>query len=75
MAKVLKLTFSTEEEGKYKVININAPKEDLTEDEVKGVMDTVVEQNAIGTTYGDLVAPVKAAYHESDSLEVFNQAA
>ena len=75
MAKVLKLTFSTEEEGKNKVINIAAPKEDLTEDAVKTAMQTVVDQGAIGTRYGNLVAPLKAAYYENDTLEVFNTVA
>lgn len=59
MAKKLSMTFKTAE-GKIFTMNVDEPKDGLTEAEVRAVMDAVVAENAFNTSSGDVVA-VKSA--------------
>lgn len=53
--KVLELIFINAS-GKKVTLSLNDPREDLTEIEVKDVMESIVAKNVFNSTAGDLVA-------------------
>lgn len=59
MNKKLVMGFLTDEGAKFS-INLDAPKENLTEAEVRPVMQSIVTENAFNIPKGDLVE-VKSA--------------
>lgn len=59
MAKKLVLVFKTAK-GTASTMTIDKPKDDLTETEVRAVMDAIVAKNVFSTNSGDLVE-VKSA--------------
>lgn len=59
MSKKLVMGFLTDEGAKFS-INLDAPKENLTEAEVRPVMQSIVTENAFNIPKGDLVE-VKSA--------------
>jgi len=62
MAKVLVMSFKNEA-GQNVNIRVRYPREDLTGQEVLGVMNTIIQKNVFPTTGGDLVE-VAGAYIE-----------
>jgi hypothetical protein len=54
MAKRLLMTFKTAE-GATSSLTVDEPKDDLTETEVRAVMDTIIAKNIFNTNSGDLV--------------------
>jgi len=69
MNKYLKMVFKTEEDKKVS-IRVTAPEEDLGAQEVKAVMDLVIEKNAIFTKSGDLVAIDSAVIVETSTTDL-----
>jgi len=69
MDKYLKMVFKTEEDKKVS-IRVTAPEEDLGAQEVKAVMDLVIEKNAIFTKSGDLVAIDSAVIVETSTTDL-----
>lgn len=59
MAKRLVMTFKTAE-GTTSTITVDEPKLDLTETEVRAVMDTIINKDIFDSNSGNLVA-VKSA--------------
>ncbi len=53
--KVLELIFINAG-GKKVTLSLNDPREDLTEVEVRGVMDQIIAKNLFNTTAGDIAA-------------------
>jgi len=53
--KVLELIFINAG-GKKVTLSLNDPREDLTEVEVRGVMDQIIAKNLFNTTAGDFAA-------------------
>ena len=53
--KYLQLTFKNQEGGNF-TLSVNDPKENITEAEVEGVMDTIIDQNAFYTNGGELAS-------------------
>ena len=47
-------------EGKKFSLTIDDPREDVTEEEIRTVMDDIVAKNIFSTTGGDVVSPVGA---------------
>lgn len=68
MAKKLVMIFKNIE-GKTSTLTVDEPKVDLTDDEVRTFMDTIIVQNVFNTNGGDLVA-VKSAEIISTTEEV-----
>lgn len=54
MAKKLLLVFKNIK-GTTSTLTIDEPKDNLTEAEVKNVMDTIIEKNIFNSTGGDLI--------------------
>lgn len=69
MDKYLKMVFKTEEDKKVS-IRVTAPEEDLDAQEVKAVMDLVIQKNAIFTNSGDLVAIDSAVIVETSTTDL-----
>ncbi len=69
--KVLQMTFATQEGGTLR-ISVGETREDLTEAEVKAVMDTVVSSNVFETSKGVVVGKARAylVTQESEELDV-----
>ncbi|WP_326907750.1 DUF2922 domain-containing protein [Sedimentibacter sp. MB31-C6] len=67
MAKKLVMSFLTAE-GTTSSMTIDEPKEDLTELEVRAVMETIISQNVFNTSKGDLTE-IKTANIVSTSTE------
>ena len=59
MAKKLVMSFLTAQ-GATSSMTIDAPKDDLTEPEVRAVMESIITQNVFNTSKGDL-AEIKSA--------------
>lgn len=59
MSVNLQLIFRTAG-GSRKTISVENPKEDLTDAQVQGAMDTIVAKNIFQTADGDLVAVIDA---------------
>jgi hypothetical protein len=64
VAKVLVLAFKNEA-GQNVNIRVRYPREDLTGQEVLGVMNTIIQKNVFPTTGGDLVEAVGAYVEET----------
>lgn len=54
MAKRLLMTFKTAE-GATSSLTVDEPKDDLTETEVRAVVDTIIAKNIFNSNSGDLV--------------------
>ena len=59
MAKKLVMSFITAD-GSTSSLALNEPKETLTEEEVRAVMESIIGQNVFNTTKGDL-SEIKSA--------------
>ena len=64
MAKVLVMTFKNEA-GQNVNVRVRYPREDLTGEEVLGVMNTIIAKNIFPTTGGDLTEAVGAYFEET----------
>lgn len=69
MDKYLKMVFKTEEDKKVS-IRVTAPEENLDAQEVKAVMDLIIQKNAIFTNSGDLVAIDSAVIVETSTTDL-----
>lgn len=69
MNKYLKMVFKTEEDKKVS-IRVTAPEENLDAQEVKAVMDLIIQKNAIFTNSGDLVAIDSAVIVETSTTDL-----
>ena len=67
----LVMTFKNED-GKDTVVTLKQIKPDITDEEVKGVMDLIISTNLFVSTGGDLVSKVKAQIIDKtvDELEI-----
>lgn len=68
MAKKLVMSFLTVQ-GATSSMTIDAPKDDLTEPEVRAVMESIITQNVFNTSKGDL-AEIKSALVITTTEEV-----
>lgn len=68
MSKRLLMSFTTAQGGQSS-LTLDAPKDGLTETEVRNVMETVVTNNIFNTSKGDL-AGVKAAEIVTTTKEI-----
>lgn len=68
MAKKLQMSFLTEQ-GTTSSMTLDEPKEELTEVEVKAVMDLIINQNIFNTAKGDLLE-IKSAKIVTTTEEV-----
>lgn len=69
MAKKLVMIFKTAK-GTTSTLTVDEPKDDLTETEIRAVMDTIVSKNVFSTNSGDLV-DVKSAELTTTTTEEF----
>ena len=68
MAKKLVMSFLTTQ-GATSSMTIDAPKDELTEPEVRAVMESIITQNVFNTSKGDL-AEIKSAQIITTTEEV-----
>lgn len=66
--KRLLMNFMSELDRKVS-ISVDDPREDITEDEIKEVMDLIVEKNIFAPNGADLVATVEAKIVVTDTTE------
>ncbi|MBP3931958.1 MAG: DUF2922 domain-containing protein [Peptostreptococcaceae bacterium] len=66
--KRLLMTFMSELDRKVSIA-IDDPREDITEDEIKEVMDLIVEKNIFAPNGADLVDTVEAKIVVTDTTE------
>lgn len=66
--KRLLMTFMSELDRKVSIA-IDDPREDIAEDEIKEVMDLIVEKNIFAPNGADLVATVEAKIVVTDTTE------
>lgn len=66
--KRLLMNFMSELDRKVS-ISVDDPREDITEDEIKEVMDLIVEKNIFAPNGADLVATVDAKIVVTDTTE------
>jgi len=59
--KVLQMTFATREGGSLR-ISVDNTLDDLTVDQIKNTMDTIVESNVFYTKSGEVIDKAKARY-------------
>lgn len=67
MVKTLQMVFRNEE-GKEVVVSLAEPKDDLTVEQVNGVMSDIIAKNVFDSKGGDLVQVVEARMRSSDSV-------
>ena len=68
----LRMTFKNQN-GRNSSISLNDPKDDLEADDVKDVMDDVIDKNVFITTGGNLVTKVKAVITETSDTVLFEE--
>ena len=66
--KRLLMNFMSELDRKVS-ISVDDPREDITEDEIKEVMDLILEKNIFAPNGADLVATVEAKIVVTDTTE------
>lgn len=66
--KRLLMNFMSELDRKVSIA-VDDPREDITEDEIKEVMDLIVEKNIFAPNGADLVATVEAKIVVTDTTE------
>lgn len=66
--KRLLMTFMSELDRKVSIA-VDDPREDIAEDEIKEVMDLIVEKNIFAPNGADLVATVEAKIVVTDTTE------
>ena len=69
MTRVLTMTFLTEE-GKKTSIRVSNVKENLTDQEVKTAMETIIAKNIFTSKSGDLKSIDSAHVEESSTTEI-----
>jgi|LSQX01.3.fsa_nt_gb hypothetical protein len=55
MAQTLQMVFANQE-GRNVTISVNEPNDGITGEEVRSVMDTIIDKSIFSTTGGDMVA-------------------
>lgn len=64
--KVLVMTFKNEEGGNVS-LRLRYPKETLTDQQVKTLMDTIIAKNIFATSGGDLKEKVSAVIQDTEA--------
>ncbi|MFA5525116.1 MAG: DUF2922 domain-containing protein [Tissierellales bacterium] len=67
--KRLEMVFKNQKD-KNSRLSLDNPREDVTEVDIKGTMDTIVASNIFDTADGDLVAVVSARIVSTDVQEI-----
>lgn len=69
MDKYLRMIFKTDQDRTVS-IRVGVPREDMTAEEVKTVMDLIVEKNVVQSNSGDLVEVDSALLIETSTTEL-----
>ena len=68
ITKKLIMTFKSSDDKKVS-ISVDNPREDLTENEIKEAMDTIIEKNRFSPNGGSLVSAVSAKVVQTDTTD------
>ncbi|WIF96121.1 DUF2922 domain-containing protein [Caminicella sporogenes] len=69
MTSKLEMIFLNQSDKKSKIV-VDSPKSDITEHEIKTVMQMIIDKNIFNTTGGDLVAINSARIIETDVINI-----
>ncbi len=68
----LRMTFRNQD-GRTATISLDNPKDELTDEDVKEVMDDIIDRAVFITTGGDLVSKVRATVVETTDTILFEE--
>lgn len=68
ITKKLIMTFKSSDDKKVS-ISVDNPREDLTENEIKEAMDTIIEKNIFSPNAASLVSAVSAKVVQTDTTD------